>query len=181
MAVDAASLIASVPTKIHVDDEWRDSSNGATVQVYDSATGTVPASLSSASGADADAALAAASVAQASWARTAPRERSEILWRAFEITIDRKADFAALITLEMGRPYAPGLGEVVYGAEFLRWFSEEAVRIAGRYSDAPDGNSRLLVTRKPAAPCLLITPWNFPLAMAARKLHLSLPQAALCY
>jgi succinate-semialdehyde dehydrogenase/glutarate-semialdehyde dehydrogenase len=170
MEIDAARLVASIPTKLHIGGEWRESSNGATFQVENPATGAVLTSISSATSADAEAALAAASSAQAGWARTAPRERGEILRRAFEITIDRKADFAALITLEMGKPYAQALGEVVYGAEFLRWFSEEAVRTFGRYSTAPDGNSRLLVTKKPVGPCLLITPWNFPLAMATRKI-----------
>ena len=101
---------------------------------------------------------------------TAPRERGEILRRAFELVTERAEDFALLMTLEMGKPLAEARGEVTYGAEFLRWFSEEAVRAFGRYSVSPDGKSRLLVTKKPVGPCLLITPWNFPLAMATRKI-----------
>jgi succinate-semialdehyde dehydrogenase/glutarate-semialdehyde dehydrogenase len=99
-----------------------------------------------------------------------PRERGEILRRAFELVTERAEDFALLMTLEMGKPLAEARGEVTYGAEFLRWFSEEAVRAFGRYSVSPDGKSRLLVTKKPVGPCLLITPWNFPLAMATRKI-----------
>lgn len=98
-----------------------------------------------------------------------PRERGEILRRAFELVTARAEDFALLMTLKMGKPLAEARGEVTYGAEFLRWFSEEAVLAFGRYSVSPDGKSRLLVTKKPVGPCLLITPWNFPLAMATRK------------
>jgi len=170
MEIDAERLIASVPTRLHIGGEWRDGATGETFQVENPATGTTLASVSSATRADAEAALTAASAAQADWARTALRERGEILRRAFEATVDRKADFAALMTLEMGKPYAQALGEVAYGAEFLRWFSEEAVRAFGRYSVAPDGGSRLLVMKRPVGPCLLITPWNFPLAMATRKI-----------
>jgi succinate-semialdehyde dehydrogenase/glutarate-semialdehyde dehydrogenase len=112
----------------------------------------------------------AAAAAQADWAKTAPRERGEILRRAFELVTERAEDFALLMTLEMGKPLAEARGEVAYGAEFLRWFSEEAVRIGGRYATAPDGKNRLLVQKKPVGPCLLITPWNFPLAMATRKI-----------
>ncbi|EMY35987.1 succinate-semialdehyde dehydrogenase (NAD(P)+), partial [Arthrobacter crystallopoietes BAB-32] len=104
------------------------------------------------------------------WAKTAPRERGEILRRAFELVTERAEDFALLMTLEMGKPLAEARGEVAYGAEFLRWFSEEAVRIDGRFGTAPDGKNRLLVQKKPVGPCLLITPWNFPLAMATRKI-----------
>ena len=119
---------------------------------------------------DALAALDAAVAAQAGWAATAPRERGEILRRAFEAILDQADDFAELISLEMGKTLAEAKGEVTYGAEFFRWFAEEAVRIHGRWMQAPAGGSRLLTIRKPVGPCLFITPWNFPLAMGTRKI-----------
>src|SRR6478736_3259144 len=164
------SLLASVPTGLLINGQWRDASDGGTFDVHDPATGEVLATLASATSEDAIAALDAADAAQASWARTAPRVRAEILRRAFDLVTERAEDFALLMTLEMGKPLAEARGEVTYGAEFLRWFSEEAVRAFGRYSVSPDGKSRLLVTKKPVGPCLLITPWNFPLAMATRKI-----------
>ena len=137
--------------------------------MHDPATGEVLATLASATSEDALAALDAADKAQASWARTAPRERAEILRRAFDLVTERAEDFALLMTLEMGKPLAEARGEVTYGAEFLRWFSEETVRDYGRYLTTPEGKNKILVQHKPVGPCLLITPWNFPLAMATRK------------
>ncbi|MGG5751194.1 NAD-dependent succinate-semialdehyde dehydrogenase [Zafaria sp. Z1313] len=164
-----AELLASVPTGLLIDGEWRDASDGGTFDVHDPSTGRVLATLASATSEDAVAALDAADAAQAAWARTAPRERAEILRRAFDLVTARSEDFALLMTLEMGKPLAEARGEVVYGAEFLRWFSEEAVRDYGRYVTTPEGKNKILVQRKPLGPCLLITPWNFPLAMATRK------------
>ena len=162
-------LLASVPTGLLINGQWRPAGSGKTFDVEDPATGKVLLSISDAGAEDGAAALDAAAAAQADWARTAPRERGEILRRAFELVTERAEDFALLMTLEMGKPLAEARGEVTYGAEFLRWFSEEAVRVSGRYSAAPDGKNRLLVQKKPVGPCLLITPWNFPLAMATRK------------
>ena len=173
MAVTAeleAELLAQVPTGLLIDGQWRDAAGGRTFDVEDPATGKVLLSIADASTEDGALALDAAAAAQAGWARTAPRERGEILRRAFELVTARAEDFALLMTLEMGKPLAESRGEVAYGAEFLRWFSEEAVRVSGRYSTSPDGKSRLLVNKKPVGPCLLITPWNFPLAMATRKI-----------
>ena len=102
--------------------------------------------------------------------RTRPRERGEILRRAFESVTAQADDLALLMTLERGKPLAESRAEVAYGADFLRWFSEEAVRIRGDYSVAPSGKGRLLTMRQPVGPCILITPWNFPLAMATRKI-----------
>lgn len=164
-----AGLLESVPTGLLINGEWRDASGGGTFDVEDPATGKVLAKLASATSADALAALDAADAAQASWARTAPRERAEILRRAFELVIRRSEDFALLMTLEMGKPLAEARSEVAYAAEFLRWFSEEAVRDYGRYLTTPEGKNKILVQHKPVGPCLLITPWNFPLAMATRK------------
>ncbi|MFI2565112.1 NAD-dependent succinate-semialdehyde dehydrogenase [Paenarthrobacter sp. NPDC018779] len=165
-----SELLASVPTGLLINGQWRPAGSGKTFDVEDPATGKVLLSISDAGAEDGAAALDAAAAAQADWARTAPRERGEILRRAFELVTERAEDFALLMTLEMGKPLAEARGEVTYGAEFLRWFSEEAVRVSGRYSAAPDGKNRLLVQKKPVGPCLLITPWNFPLAMATRKI-----------
>jgi succinate-semialdehyde dehydrogenase/glutarate-semialdehyde dehydrogenase len=114
--------------------------------------------------------MAAAHETQESWAKTAPRVRAEILRAAFEKVTAMADDFAILMSLEMGKPFAEAKGEVAYGAEFLRWFSEQAPRIDGRYTTAPDGKNRLMVLKRPVGPALLITPWNFPLAMATRKI-----------
>ncbi|MEV8146852.1 NAD-dependent succinate-semialdehyde dehydrogenase [Arthrobacter sp. NPDC080073] len=165
-----SELLASVPTGLLINGQWLPAASGKTFDVEDPATGKVLVSISDAGAEDGAAALDAAAGAQASWARTAPRERGEILRRAFELVTARAEDFALLMTLEMGKPLAEARGEVAYGAEFLRWFSEEAVRVSGRYSAAPDGKNRILVQKKPVGPCLLITPWNFPLAMATRKI-----------
>jgi succinate-semialdehyde dehydrogenase/glutarate-semialdehyde dehydrogenase len=112
----------------------------------------------------------AASGAQAAWAATPARQRSELLRRAFDLLQERRDEFALLMTLEMGKPLAESYGEVAYGAEFLRWFSEEAVRIAGRYGSTPEGTGRMIISQRPVGPCYFITPWNFPLAMATRKI-----------
>ena len=162
-------LPQGVPTQLFIGGEWRDASGGGTFAVEDPATGKTIAQVADATADDARAALDAAVAAQESWARTAPRQRAEILRAGFEAITARADDFATLMTLEMGKPLAEARGEVAYGAEFLRWFSEETVRTYGRYSAAPDGVQRILVTKRPVGPCLLITPWNFPLAMATRK------------
>ena len=167
---DEAALLASLPTGIYIGGEWRPASDGGTLDVIDPSTGTVLLTIASASPEDGVNALDAAAEAQHSWSRTASRERAEILRRAFEAVTARANDFALLMTLEMGKPLAESRGEVAYGAEFLRWFSEETARISGRFATAPDGKSRLLVMKRAVGPCLFITPWNFPLAMATRKI-----------
>ncbi|WP_287932783.1 NAD-dependent succinate-semialdehyde dehydrogenase [Arthrobacter sp.] len=164
-----ADLLASVPTGLLINGQWRDAAGGRTLDVHDPATGRILASIADGGTEDALAALDAAAAAQAGWARTAPRVRGEILRRAFELVTERVEDFALLMTLEMGKPLAEARGEVAYGAEFLRWYSEEAVRDYGRYVTTPEGKNKILVQHKPVGPCLLITPWNFPLAMATRK------------
>ena len=169
MSVDIAKLLGRVPTGLLIDGRWRDASDGGTFDVENPATGERIATLASATSDDARAALDAACAVQDTWGRTAPRERAEILRRAFDLVHERAEDFATLMTLEMGKPLAEAHGEVKYGAEFLRWFSEEAVRDYGRVLEAPEGTLRIMTVRKPVGPCLLITPWNFPLAMATRK------------
>ena len=164
-----AELLASVPTGLLINGQWRDAANGGTLDVHDPATGRILASIADGGSGDAVAALDAAAGAQAGWARTAPRVRGEILRKAFELVTERAEDFALLMSLEMGKPLAEARGEVSYGAEFLRWYAEEAVRDYGRYVTTPEGRNKILVQHKPVGPCLLITPWNFPLAMATRK------------
>jgi succinate-semialdehyde dehydrogenase/glutarate-semialdehyde dehydrogenase len=165
-----ADLLASIPAGLLINGEWRPAASGARFDVEDPSTGKTLVSIADASAEDGTAALDAAAEAQDAWASVPPRERGEILRKAFELVTERAEDFALVMTLEMGKPLAEARGEVTYAAEFLRWFSEEAVRAFGRYSVSPDGKSRLLVTKKPVGPCLLITPWNFPLAMATRKI-----------
>lgn len=169
-AADEARVLASVPKGLLIDGVWRDSSDGSTLDVSDPATGQVIATIASATAADGMAALDAADRAQKAWAKTAPRYRAEILRKAFDRVIEMADDFAILMSIEMGKPFAEAKGEAMYGAEFLRWFSEEAARVAGRFATAPDGKMRLMVQKRPVGPSLFITPWNFPLAMATRKI-----------
>lgn len=164
------TLLAGLPTQLYVDGVWRDAVGGGTFGVEDPATGRTLIQVANATAEDGCMALEAASTAQSAWAATAPRVRAELLRSVFEAVTARAEDFALLMTLEMGKPLAEARGEVAYGAEFLRWFSEEASRISGRFSVAPDGMTRLMVHKRPVGPCLLITPWNFPLAMATRKI-----------
>lgn len=169
-AADEVALVAGIRTDLYIDGEWRPSASGRTFTVSDPSTGLALAEVADATPEDGEAALAAAHRAQRGWAKTPPRVRAEILRKAFELVTARSHDFALAMTLEMGKPLAESRGEVAYGAEFLRWFSEEAPRISGRFSTAPDGVNRLLVVKRPVGPCLFITPWNFPLAMATRKI-----------
>jgi len=163
-------VVDAVPKQLLIGGEWRDAQAGATLAVEDPSTGETLCEIADADVADGDAALAAASAAQAAWGAHPPRERGEILRRAFEEIIERADELALLMTLEMGKAVAESRAEVVYGAEFLRWFSEEASRIHGRYAIPPNGQGRMLVMRQPVGPCLFITPWNFPLAMGTRKI-----------
>jgi succinate-semialdehyde dehydrogenase / glutarate-semialdehyde dehydrogenase len=170
MAITQKSLIDSVPTKLLIGGAWREASSGERFEVHDPSTGATLTTCADGTPEDGLAALAAAHEAQAGWAATPPRDRSEILRRAFETVVARADEFATLMTLEMGKTVAEARGEVTYGAEFFRWFAEEAVRIHGRYSVAPNGASRLLTMKQPVGPTLMITPWNFPLAMGTRKI-----------
>jgi succinate-semialdehyde dehydrogenase/glutarate-semialdehyde dehydrogenase len=163
-------LLAKVPNGLFIGGVWRDATEGATLDVSDPSTGDVIKTIADASIADSTAALDAAVAAQDEWAATAPRTRSNILRKAFDLLQERREEFALLMTLEMGKPLAEANGEVTYGGEFLRWFSEEAVRISGRYGSNPEGTGMMTVSQHPVGPCFLITPWNFPLAMATRKI-----------
>ncbi|HET7734778.1 MAG TPA: NAD-dependent succinate-semialdehyde dehydrogenase [Nocardioidaceae bacterium] len=163
-------VVEGVQTALFIGGEWVPAEDGATFAVDDPSTGRTLTHVADAGTADALRALDAAAQAQPAWAATAPRERSDILRRAYDLLLERQDDLALLMTLEMGKPVAEAKGEIAYAAEFFRWFSEEAVRIDGGFAVAPSGQGRLLVTKQPVGPCVLITPWNFPMAMGTRKM-----------
>jgi succinate-semialdehyde dehydrogenase/glutarate-semialdehyde dehydrogenase len=164
------AVLEWVPKQLYIAGSWRDAASGTTFPVEDPATGEALVTVADGELEDAMAALAAAADAQASWGSYPPRERGEILRRAFEAVIARTDELALLMTLEMGKSLAESRGEIAYAAEFLRWFSEEAVRIQGRYMVGATGKGRLLTMRQPVGPCVFVTPWNFPAAMGTRKL-----------
>jgi len=170
MTLTEQELLATIPTKLYIAGNWVDGHGTGTIAVEDPATGKTLLEIANGNEVDGLAALTAASNAQEAWGKTPPRERAEILRRTFELVKARSEEFAMLISLEMGKPIAEARGEVTYGNEFLRWFSEEAVRISGRYGSSPEGTGRMLVTQRPVGPAFAITPWNFPLAMATRKI-----------
>ncbi|WP_285114113.1 NAD-dependent succinate-semialdehyde dehydrogenase [Leifsonia sp. fls2-241-R2A-40a] len=164
-----SELLARVPDGLFIGGRW-EAGTREQIQVQDPATGRVIKRIANASPEDGMRALDAAVAAADEWAATAPRVRGEILRRAFDLLQERRDDFALLMTLEMGKPLAEANGEVTYGGEFLRWFSEEAVRISGRFGQNPEGTGTMVVSHRPVGPSFLITPWNFPLAMATRKI-----------
>ncbi len=170
MSTSESDLLASVPDGLYIGGRWRPATGHTTFGVTDPATGEVVKEIADATVEDGVAALDAACDAYESWSRTPARTRAEILRRAFDLVRARKDDLALLMTIEMGKPLAESLGEVAYGGEFLRWFSEEAAHVQGRYGANPEGTGRMIVTQHPVGPCYLITPWNFPLAMATRKI-----------
>ena len=163
-------LLGQVPDGLYIGGQWRPATGGRTFAVTDPSTGETVKEIADASVEDGVAALDAASEAFPSWSTTPARHRAEILRRAFDLLMERKDDFALLMTIEMGKPLKESAGEVTYGGEFLRWFSEEAAHVQGRYGTNPEGTGRMIVTQHPVGPCYLITPWNFPLAMATRKI-----------
>jgi succinate-semialdehyde dehydrogenase / glutarate-semialdehyde dehydrogenase len=166
---DERRVLDAVPTGLWVGGGETAAEGARTLAVQDPATGEVLAEVADASPADGVRALDAAVAHQDSFAAMPPRERGEILRRGFELMRERLDDLALLMTLEMGKPLAESRAEVTYAAEFLRWFGEEAVRVSGRWSTSPDGATRLLTLKRPVGPTLMITPWNFPLAMGTRK------------
>jgi succinate-semialdehyde dehydrogenase/glutarate-semialdehyde dehydrogenase len=163
------NIPAGTPTELFIDGKWGGGSQGS-FEVLDPSTGTAIAQVPRAGRDDLDRALAAAAAAQPDWAATAPRERGEVLRRMFELMIARREEIAFLMSLEMGKSITDARGEVAYAAEFFRWFGEEAVRIDGALRTAPSGANRILTFRKAVGVALLLTPWNFPAAMATRKL-----------
>ena len=161
-------VVDAVPKQLYIAGEWRD--GAGTLAIEDPSTGESLCEVADASADDAVAALDAAVGMQEEWRNSAPRDRAEILRRAFEAMTERADELALLMTLEMGKPLAESKAEIAYASEFLRWFAEEACRIDGRFATAPNGAGRLLTMRQPVGPCYLITPWNFPAAMGTRKI-----------
>src|ERR687890_183490 len=170
IATSEQSVVDSVNKQLFIGGEWREASGGETLAVEDPSTAEPLCEIADATPEDAMAALAAADEAQAEWSKHPPRERGEILRRAFEKLVERTDELALLMTLEMGKALAESKAEITYAAEFFRWFSEEAVRIEGRYAVPPAGAGRMLTMKQPVGPCLFITPWNFPMAMGTRKI-----------
>jgi succinate-semialdehyde dehydrogenase/glutarate-semialdehyde dehydrogenase len=164
------AVLQRVPKDLYIAGEWRAASGGATLAVEDPSTTEPLVQVADASVDDALAALTAAADAQAAWAAHPPRERGEILRRAYEAIVAQTDDLALLMTLEMGKALAESRAEIGYAAEFFRWFSEEAVRIHGRYMVNTTGKGRILTMRQPVGPCVFVTPWNFPTAMGTRKI-----------
>ena len=167
---NANNLVANVATGLLIGGEWRDASDGATFDVIDPASEKVISAVASASVEDGLAAVAAAFRAGPEWAARPPRERGEILRKAFELLTAKRDDLAKLITLENGKALKDAKGEMAYAAEFFRWYAEEAVRNISEISMAPSGAHRILVLQQPVGVSLLITPWNFPAAMGTRKI-----------
>lgn len=164
-----AEIVSSVPKHILIGGLWQPAEDGNIFLVENPASGALLAEIANATPRDGMRALAAAEQAQTQWAAEPPRYRGEILRKAFELLTRDKDEFALLISMEMGKSLSEARSEVAYAAEFLRWFSEEAVRIHGRYQKAPDGATRQIISKNPVGPCLMVTPWNFPLAMMTRK------------
>jgi succinate-semialdehyde dehydrogenase/glutarate-semialdehyde dehydrogenase len=164
------NLLANVPTDLWIGGKWRKSSDGARFDVIDPATENKIASVASASVEDAKAAIDAAHGAFEGWAARKPRERAEILRKAFELIVRDAERFAKLITIENGKALSDSKGEVLYSAEFFRWNAEEAVRNIGQVYMAPASGARVVAQHKPAGVAVLVTPWNFPAAMATRKI-----------
>lgn len=169
-ATAQARVLDAAPKQLFIDGAWRDAAGGRTLDVVDPATELTLCQVADAGPGDALSALGAAAAVQAKWAGVAPRERGELLRRAYEAMIAARDDLALLLTLEQGKPLSEAAGEVDYAAEFFRWFAEEAVRIDGGFRRSPDGRTRLLTMQQPVGPCLFVTPWNLPLAMGTRKI-----------
>jgi succinate-semialdehyde dehydrogenase/glutarate-semialdehyde dehydrogenase len=170
IATEEQTVVDKVEKRLFVGGEWRDASGGGTLAVIDPATEEPLCEVADGTPEDAMAALDAADAARAEWAASAPNDRAGILWKAFELMVERADELAVLMTLEMGKPVAESKAEIVYAADFFRWFSGEALRIEGSYKQFANATSRVLVMKQPVGPTLMITPWNFPMAMGTRKL-----------
>jgi len=170
VAEQEQAVLEWVPKELFVGGRWRAAEGNETFPVLDPATGETIARVADAQVQDGMAALGAAAEAQQEWAAFAPRERGEILRRAFEAIAAKADDLALLMTLEMGKSVAESRAEISYAAEFFRWFAEEAVRVHGRYMVNTTGKGRLMTMRQPVGPCVFVTPWNFPTAMGTRKI-----------
>src|SRR5665213_2817938 len=161
---------SNMDTQLYINGHWCEATDGKRFEVLDPATEQVLASVADGSPADAAAAVNAAGSALPAWAARAPRERAEVLRKAFDLLDAQKEPFARLMTRENGKALSDSRGEVSYAAEFFRWYSEEAVRNIGQISKAPSSGARIVAQHKPAGVAVLVTPWNFPAAMATRKI-----------
>ena len=169
IATAEQTVVDKVEKRLFIGGEWRDASGGATLEVLDPSTEEAICAVADGTTDDAMAALDAATATQPEWAATPPNDRAGILWKAFELMIERADELATLMTLEMGKPVAESKSEIIYAADFFRWYSGEALRIDGNYKQFANGTSRVLVMKQPVGPALMITPWNFPMAMGTRK------------
>src|ERR671922_1041504 len=170
IATEEQRIVEQVPNKLYIGGEWRDAGGGGTtLEVLDPATEEPLCEVADGAPEDAMAGLDAAVEAQKEWGNSAPNDRAGVLWKAFELLVERADDLATLMTLEMGKPVAESKAEIVYAADFFRWFSGEALRIDGNYKQFANGTSRVLVMKQPVGASLMITPWNFPMAMGTRK------------
>jgi succinate-semialdehyde dehydrogenase / glutarate-semialdehyde dehydrogenase len=169
IATEEQTIVEKVPRKLYIGGEWRDASGGGTLEVIDPATEEPICEVADGTPEDAMAALDAAVAKQAEWAATPANDRAGILWKAFELLMERADELAVLMTLEMGKPVSESKAEIVYAADFFRWYSGEALRIEGTWKQFANGTSRVLVMKQPVGPSLMITPWNFPMAMGTRK------------
>jgi succinate-semialdehyde dehydrogenase/glutarate-semialdehyde dehydrogenase len=169
IATEEQAVVDRVQKKLYIGGEWRAASGGGTLEVIDPATEEPLCEIADGTPEDAAAALDAAVDKRAEWAASAPNDRAGILWKAFELMMERADELALLMTLEMGKPLAESKSEIVYAADFFRWFSGEALRIEGTWKQFANGTSRVLVMKQPVGPSLMITPWNFPMAMGTRK------------
>ncbi|MEA2361771.1 MAG: succinate-semialdehyde dehydrogenase / glutarate-semialdehyde dehydrogenase [Thermoleophilaceae bacterium] len=170
IAAEEHTVVDKVQKKLYIGGEWRDASGGGTLEVIDPATEEPICEVADATPEDARAALDAAVSMQAEWAATPANDRAGILWKAFEVIVERADELAVLMTLEMGKPVSESKAEIIYAADFFRWYSGEALRMEGTYKQFANGTSRVIVMKQPVGPSLMITPWNFPLAMGTRKL-----------
>jgi succinate-semialdehyde dehydrogenase / glutarate-semialdehyde dehydrogenase len=180
IAIEEQTVVDSVPRKLYIGGEWRDATGAATLHVIDPATEEPLAEVADATPEDAMTALDAAVDKQAEWGASPPNDRAGILWHAFELMVERADELALLMTLEMGKPVAESKAEIIYAADFFRWFSGEALRIDGNYKQFANGTSRVLVMKQPVGPSLMITPWNFPMAMGTRKVGPALAAGCTC-
>jgi succinate-semialdehyde dehydrogenase/glutarate-semialdehyde dehydrogenase len=169
IATEEQTVVDKVEKKLYIGGEWRDASGGGTLEVIDPATEEPLCEIADGTPEDAIAALDVAVARQREWGASPPNDRAGILWKAFELLMERADELALLMTLEMGKPLAESKAEIVYAADFFRWFSGEALRIDGNYKQFANGTSRVLVMKQPVGPSLMITPWNFPMAMGTRK------------
>jgi succinate-semialdehyde dehydrogenase/glutarate-semialdehyde dehydrogenase len=169
IATAEQTVVDKVEKKLFIGGEWRDATGGGTLEVIDPSTEEPICEVADGTPEDAMAALDAAVAAQAEFAATPANDRAGILWKAFELMTERADELATLMTLEMGKPVTESKSEITYAADFFRWYSGEALRIEGNYKQFANGTSRVLVMKQPVGPTLMITPWNFPMAMGTRK------------